>query len=56
MIFCRIFSHITHKRKELYESASEAAGMVLEYLSQVEGEIDGEIHDLVSSIKILYAF
>ena len=24
--------------------------MVLEYLSQVEGEVDGEVHDLVSRL------
>ena len=52
--FRRIFSHMTHKRKELYESASEAAGMVLEYLSQVEGETEGEVHDLVSEFVFLF--
>jgi len=36
------------KRKEIYDSASELAGMTLKFLTQVEKEVEGEIHDLVS--------
>ena len=43
---------IKHKHKEVYESASESAGMALEYLSQVENEADGEIHELVRDIFV----
>lgn len=53
-VIYRIFGFIVKKRKEAYESASEAAGMALEYLSQVENEVEGEVHDLVSHNLLFY--
>nr|CAB3231039.1 DNA-dependent protein kinase catalytic subunit-like [Phallusia mammillata] len=45
--FKRIFQNIVYKRKEIYDSAAEVGGMTLRYLTEIEKETEGEIHEMV---------
>nr|XP_018666849.1 DNA-dependent protein kinase catalytic subunit isoform X1 [Ciona intestinalis] len=43
----RIFRNMRFKRKEIYDAASEVAGLTLNYITNVEKEENGNVHEMV---------
>ncbi|XP_078482635.1 DNA-dependent protein kinase catalytic subunit [Ciona intestinalis] len=51
----RIFRNMRFKRKEIYDAASEVAGLALNYITNVEKEENGNVHEMVrNNLSVLF--